>query len=87
MFRGNLLGGVQCEAGEPPAVLTLIVDHGDKQFNCKITSQIHHCVQPVRERRTPFDFDILVFQLAAALHQCCHDDAIRKGALEQPLTW
>lgn len=64
---------------EPPAVLTMIVDHGDKQLNCRISFKIHHCVQPERELRTLFIFDIIVSQLTAALHQCCLYNELRKG--------
>ena len=51
---------------EPPAELTMIVDHGDKQLNCRISFKIHQCVQTVRELRTRFLFDIIVSQLTAA---------------------
>lgn len=70
---------MSCEEGRAscPAALTLIVDRGGKQLNCKTGFKICHCLQ--RELRTLFFFDIILFQLTAALHQCCHYNEIRKG--------
>lgn len=66
----NFMGGKHMKSFELSAGLTLITDHGGKQFDCKISFQIHHCVQPVKKPMLPFD--IIGFQLSAAFHQCCY---------------